>query len=119
MVGSIGELIGAVEYGLTLATASNMGWDAIRSLPDGTTRTVEIKATQRKSVSVRHVDARCDELLVIRLNLHAGTWETIYAGPAPQVWELLAKTMPSNGQRQVSLTKLAELAPAQAFSDQG
>jgi len=109
MVGSIGELIGSVEHGLTLASASNMGWDATRLWPDGTISKVEIKATQRKSVAMRHNEPQCDEVLVIHLNFHAGTWETIYFGQAKPVWSLLSETMPPNGQRSVSLSKLAAL----------
>ncbi len=109
MVGSIGELIAKTEFGLDLSVASNVGYDAVRKTADGETRTVEIKATQRESVSLRHPEPLCDELIVLKLNLHEGTWRTVYNGPAGPVWEALAPRMPSNGQRAISLRALDEI----------
>lgn len=109
MVGSIGELIAKTEFGLELSTASNMGYDAIRHTSEGQTRTVEIKATQRGSVSLRHAQPLCDELIVLQLDLHQGTWRTAYNGPARPVSSALAPGMPSNGQRAISLNMLEEI----------
>jgi len=112
MVGSIGELIAEVEHKLRLEPASTKGWDAVRSEPGAIQRTVEIKATQKSSVALRHVDALCDDLLVIHLDFHAGEWSTVYYGPASPVWESLPDKTPSNGQRAISLTKLRAITAA-------
>ena len=109
MVGSIGELIASTEHDLVLTTASTKGVDATRQLPDGTTRTVEIKTTTRKSFAFRHWDAVSDDVIAIILNIREGTWETVYNGPAAPIWAALRPTMPSNGQRVLSAAQLRTL----------
>ncbi len=106
MVGSIGELIAQVQHLVQLEPASNKGWDGTRHYPGGVIRTVEIKATQRSSVALRHAEVLCDDLLVIQLDFRAGEWLTVYDGPAAPVWAMLPDTMPSNGQRSISLSRL-------------
>lgn len=110
MVGSIGELIASTEHSLVLTTASTRGVDAIRELPDGTTRKVEIKTTTRKSFAFRHWDAASDEVIAIILNIRAGTWETVYDGPAAPIWAALKPTMAPNGQRVLSAAQLRALS---------
>jgi len=102
MVGSIGECLVADAYGLELKTASNKGFDAISR--DG--REVEIKATQSKSVAFR---SEPEHTIIIKI-LPNGSFEEAYNGPGSLVWHQFAgKKLPSNGQHQISLTKLKQL----------
>lgn len=101
MVGSIGEALAAHYYGLTLLTASTKGRDAMK---DG--RSVEVKATQRLSVALRH-----EPELLLALKLHPdGNFTEIYNGEGWRVWNAVKnKPMPSTGQYKISLARLAEL----------
>lgn len=103
LVGSIGEALAAYLFDLTLAPPSTGGFDA-RTL-DG--RTVEIKATQGASVSLRGRIATADLLVVLRLNKD-GSAEVAYAGAAAAVWEA-AGPVGTNGQRRVALTTLRRM----------
>lgn len=100
LVGSIGEVYAMHRYGLTLLPASTMGRDAIA--PDG--RDVEIKATQRNSVGLRHEPRH---LLVLRLTRDGEAIE-VYNGPGAPAWQA-AGAMQRNGQRSVSLSRLRAL----------
>ena len=101
MVGSLAECFAEYYYGLTLFAPSNRGHDA--HMEDCK---VEIKASQGKSVSPRSGPER---LLVFRL-LRDGSFEEVYNGPGGLVWALVkSKPRPSNGQYQVSLTRLRKL----------
>lgn len=101
MVGSIGEALAAHYYGLTLNPASTKGFDAVK---DG--KKIEIKATQGNRVAFRS----CPEYaLVLRID-ESGQFEEVFNGPGHIVWqEFAGKTVPSNGQFQISLKKLAAL----------
>jgi len=101
LVGSLGECLAAYHYGLELLPASSQGADA---LVEGVR--VEIKATQGSRVALRS----CPEhLLVIKLDREGGFTE-IYNGPGDAVWRLVeTKPRPSNGQYQVSLSRLASV----------
>ncbi len=111
MVGSLGECLVADAYGLKLMNASNEGFDAVTE--DGLK--VEIKATQAKSVAFRS----CPEhTIVIKINKD-GSFDECFNGPGALVWKQFeGKKLPSNGQFQISVKKLAELqsALAQDFS---
>ncbi|WP_432280099.1 DUF6998 domain-containing protein [Salinivibrio costicola] len=75
---------------------------------------VEIKATQSSSVAFR---SQPQHAIVIKI-LRDGTFEEIYNGPGALVWELFkGKQLPSNGQFQVSLSKLRQLHQTVAHSD--
>jgi hypothetical protein len=100
LVGSIGEVLAAYYYSLYLLPASTEGHDALSE--DG--RRVQIKATQVKSIGLR---SKPDHLLVIRI-LPNGEFEEVYNGPGDFPWEKAGK-MQSNGQRQISLSKLSVL----------
>jgi len=101
LVGSLGECLAAYHYGLELLPASSQGADA---LVEGVR--VEIKATQGSRVALRS----CPEhLLVIKLDREGGFTE-IFNGPGDAVWRLVeTKPRPSNGQYQVSLSRLASV----------
>ena len=110
MVGSLGECLVAHAYGLELQTASNKGFDAIA--PDGSE--IEIKATQSKSVAFR---SEPEHAIIIKI-LPNGTFEEAYNGPGNLVWQQFAgRKIPSNGQFQISLTKLKALDRQVSESD--
>ena len=102
MVGSLGECLVADADGLELRTASNKGFDAISS--SGVM--VEIKATQSTRVAFRS----CPEHAIVIKILTDGTFEEFYNGSGSRIWELFSgKPLPSNGQYQFALSKLATL----------
>ncbi|EJB5271598.1 hypothetical protein IOC44_07835 [Vibrio vulnificus] len=102
MVGSLGECLVADAYGLELLTASNKGFDAVG--PSGVK--VEIKATQSTRVAFRS----CPEHVIVIKILPDGTFEEFYNGSGLRIWELFSgKPLPSNGQYQIALSKLATL----------
>lgn len=99
LVGSLGECLVADAYDLELRTASNKGYDAVTS----SGCKVEIKATQSRAVAFR---SRPEHTIVIRI-LADGSFEEIYNGPGDIVWRSFeSKRIPSNGQYQISLSKL-------------
>jgi hypothetical protein len=102
MVGSLGECLVADAYNLKLKTASNKGFDAITE----SGLEVEIKATQSNSIAFR---SQPQHTIIIKI-MPDGTFEEIYNGPGVLVWEQFqGKRLPSNGQFQVSLSKLRQL----------
>lgn len=97
MVGSIGEVIAADEYGLELFEASHPVHDA--RAKDG--RLVQIKATQGDRVAI----SECPEYLIV-LKIHRdGGFEEVYNGPGEAAWRLVGKRQ-KTGQCHVSLAKL-------------
>ena len=100
LVGSIGEVIAAHRYGLTLLPASAANHDA--TTIDGTL--VQIKATQGKSVGLR---AEPQHLIVLHL-AETGEATEIYNGPGGMVWTACGM-MQKNGQRPIRLSKLRTL----------
>ncbi|MCP8898308.1 DUF6998 domain-containing protein [Gilvimarinus xylanilyticus] len=111
MVGSLGECLVADAYDLKLMTASNKGYDAVTE----TGLEVEIKATQSNTVAFR---SQPQHAIIIKI-MCDGTFEEIYNGPGALVWELFSgKRLPSNGQFQVSLSKLRQLNQTVAEADQ-
>lgn len=100
LVGSIGEVIAKHRYGLTLARASEEGFDAIS---DDNFR-VEIKITQGKGVSLRSSPER---LLVFSLTSEGEVHE-VFNGPGAAVWDACG-SLQKNGQRRITLTKLKAL----------
>ncbi len=100
LVGSIGEVIVAEYYGLTLLPNSTKTHDAITA--DG--KYVQIKATQVKGISI---SSEPDYIIVIKL-FSDGSWEEVYNGLGKPVWNNAGK-MQKNGQRPISLAKLRNL----------
>ena len=100
LVGSIGEVIVAEHYGLTLLPNSTKTHDALTD----DKKYVQIKATQVKSISI---SSEPDYVIVIKL-FSDGSWEEIYNGPGNLVWDAAGK-MQKNGQRPISLNKLKVL----------
>ena len=102
LVGSLGECLVADAYGLELLAASNKGYDAITK--EGLK--VEIKATQSKSIAFR---CEAEHAIIIKI-MPNGTFEEIYNGSGALIWQQFAnKKRPSNGQFQISITKLKAL----------
>ena len=100
LVGSIGEVIVAEHYGLTLLRNSTKTHDAVSI--DG--KYVQIKATQVNGISI---SSEPDYVIVIKL-FSDGSWEEIYNGTGKPVWDNAGK-MQKNGQRPISLSKLKRL----------
>jgi hypothetical protein len=100
LVGSIGEVIAAHRYQLTLVRAGEPGYDAITD----TNLCVEIKITQGKGVGLR---AEPEHLLVFFLTSE-GEAQEIYNGPGAEVWNVCG-SLQKNGQRRIGLAKLKRL----------
>lgn len=100
LVGSLGEVLAAHRYGLTLLDASAPVHDA--TAPDG--RQVQVKITQGKTVGIR---AEPDHLIVLSLHKD-GTISEVFNGPGKAAWDAAGK-MQKNGQRPIGLGKLRRL----------
>ncbi len=103
LVGSIGEVIGAAHFGLTLTKHSTPGCDAISRCG----KSVEIKATQGTAVAFR---CKPDHLVVLRLGPRGGH-KVIYNGPGKEVWDACGPPG-SNGQRRIGIARLKALMTA-------
>lgn len=102
MVGSLGECLAAHAYGLVLMPPSNEGYDALTK----DKKKVEIKSTQGDSVAFRS----CPEHTIIICILRNGTFEECYNGPGNLIWQNFEnKKRPSNGQYQISISKVKAL----------
>lgn len=100
LVGSVGEVVAAYMFDLILEPASTKAHDALAR--DG--RHVEIKLTQRSSVSMRH---KPEHLLVLS-RPKGGTLSVVYNGPGSPAWNASGQ-LQKNGQRTISLKKLASI----------
>ena len=108
LVGSIGEVLAAQRYDLSLYPASSEAHDG--SARDG--REVEIKATQGNTVALR---AEPQHLIVLHLDKEGQATE-VFNGPGALVWSSCG-AMQKNGQRPVSLSRLRKLM-AQVSTEQ-
>lgn len=108
LVGSIGEVLAAYMYDLTLHPASHPLHDAISQ--DGLE--VQIKATQGKKVGLR---GEPTYLVVLRIEKN-GLPTVVYNGPGKCAWDACGP-MQKNGQRSISLSKLGELMSLAATAD--
>ena len=104
-VGSTGEVLASIRFGLQLVPPSNEGFDALKG-----DLKVEIKATAGpRGIAVRGRTPIADHLLVLQLD-DQGHETVIFNGPASPVWEAIGhKAMQKNGQRFVSLATLRRL----------
>jgi hypothetical protein len=100
LVGSIGEVVAAHRYDLSLYPASSEAHDG--SAKDG--RNVEVKATQGDTVALR---AEPEHLIVLHLNKDGHATE-VFNGPGALVWSNCG-AMQKNGQRPISLSRLRKL----------
>ena len=102
LLGSIGEVIVADHYGLTLLKNSRKTHDAI----DCNGRMVQIKTTQINRISI---SSKPDYLIVIQIN-SVGNWIEIYNGKGERVWDQVGKKQTkTNGQCPISIAKLKKL----------
>jgi hypothetical protein len=99
LVGSIGEVIAAQHFGLTLHPASHPAHDAFDL--DGQ---VQIKMTAGNKVSMY---GECERLIVLKV-VSAEYAEVIYDGPGRPAWAAAGRQQ-KNGQRTIGLTKLVSL----------
>ena len=97
LLGSIGEVIAAEYYGLTLLPNSSERHDA----KDRQERLIQIKATQIDRISI---SSEPDYLIVIQITSD-GNWSEIYNGAGSRVWNNAGKIQ-KNGQRPISIAKL-------------
>lgn len=104
LVGSLGELYAASVLNLTLETQSSAGFDATDS--DG--QRVEIKTTTRSSISLSAKGTLAKRLVVVKLNPYSGQAAIVFDGPTDPAWQLAGPAQ-KNGQRRLSLTKLAHI----------
>jgi hypothetical protein len=112
MVGSLGEAIAAIEYGVELY--HSVGHPRVDGRVGG--REVQIKTTQGTSVALKKQSSG-DLLLVIKLNPD-GTWERIYDGDAARPWGTLAGQEESGlREKTISLKRLQELQLEVAAND--
>ena len=100
LIGSIGEVYAAEEYGLTLLEANSEKHDALSA--DG--RLIQIKITQTDRISIY---SEPDYLIVMKME-NDGTIEEVYNGKGSAPWENAGKVQ-KNGQRSINLKKLVSL----------
>jgi hypothetical protein len=100
LVGSLGEVLAAYQYGLELLPCSAERHDA----RTGDGKLVQIKATQGRSVALR---SEPQHLTVLRI-LRDGTTEEAYNGPGALAWTHVGP-LQSNGQHSISLATLRKL----------
>lgn len=100
IVGSIGEVLAAHNYGLSLLPASYETHDA--TTDDG--KLVQVKATQGSYIGI---SSEPDYLLVLKI-LQNGQCEEVYNGPGKLVWDNAGK-MQKNGHRPLTVSKLRKL----------
>jgi len=100
LVGSIGEVLAAHRYGLSLLPASTKGHDA--KAENGAL--VQVKATQRDQVGM---SSQPQHLIVLRL-FADGAVEEVFNGPGEIAWQH-AGPVQKNGQRPISVSKLKKL----------
>ena len=110
LLGSIGEVYAAERYGISLYTSSKKAHDGWKVDATGRRREVQIKVTQtrakRKAAPISH---KPDYLIVLLVD-EDGSFEEVYNGPGTKVWDLVKdRPRPSNGQYQITLSKLRGL----------
>lgn len=108
MVGSIGEVIAAEEYGLELFEASHPVHDA--RAKDG--RLVQIKVTQGDRIAI----SECPDHLIVLKIYRDGGFREVYNGPGETAWNLAGKRQ-KTGQCHISLSRLR--AAMKGVPDQG
>lgn len=112
MVGSIGEVVAATWFGLTLNAASTEGFDA--TAPDGTK--VEVKTTQQKRgyFALKSTCWKDVHLLALKINPAEGSVRVVFNGPYDLIWENCGPLQKWNG-RTITVAraeKLQKLVPA-------
>lgn len=104
LVGGIGEIVAADLLDLDLAPPSTRGYDAVDRLG----RKVEIKCTTRGSIALSAAGTEAERLVVVTLD-GDGVARVVYDGETAAVWDSAGPAQ-RNGQRAISLTRLAGLS---------
>jgi hypothetical protein len=103
LVGSIGEVVAAYAFGLTLYPPGVQTHDAEAS--DG--KKIQIKLTGGdKSIGL---SSKPEYLIVLQLRDHK--FSVVYNGPGEAVWGNCSGAARGRGQRPITLKKLGELQP--------
>ncbi len=105
MVGSIGEVLAAYDFGLELAPASTNSFDAWTF---GRELRVEIKATQRGVVGLSSDDRQLPDRLLAFWIPRGASRECVYNGSAERVWQNAGKPQ-KTGRRSISVATLRGL----------
>jgi hypothetical protein len=100
LVGSIGEVIAAEAFNITLYPMSHAGHDAWDA-----NGPVQIKMTAGTSIAMYDC---CVRLIVLKV-ISPEEAEVVYDGPGERVWSNAGRVQ-KNGQRAISLSKLRKLA---------
>jgi len=103
LVGSLGEAIAVYMYELELTDPSFMTHDA--KTKDGK-RMVQVKFTAGKSFGIYE---RPDYLIALRL-ANRNEIVVVFNGPGAIAWKCAGKKSQKNGQRSMSVGRLAELS---------
>jgi hypothetical protein len=101
LVGHLGEVIAAKQFGLTLLADSHPGHDA----RDADNRLVQIKLTASKHISMY---ANCDRLIVMWIECPQYA-RLVYDGDGAPIWAMAGK-LQKNGQKRVSLSAIRRYA---------
>jgi hypothetical protein len=101
LVGHLGEVIAAKEFGLTLLPNSHPGHDAV----DAKKRFVQIKLTASKHISMY---ADCDRLIVMWIESPQYA-RLVYDGDGAPIWAMAGKPQ-KNGQSRVSISAIRRFA---------
>jgi hypothetical protein len=105
LVGSLGEVLAAYNYGIDLYVASTECHDGKCR---ATGRQVQVKATQGDSVALGTNEV-AEVLLVLRLDpALPRLFEEVYNGPGGRVWDVAGKPQ-KTGQRPIRLSSLRRL----------
>ena len=99
LVGSIGEVVAAYHYGITLYNASS-------PIHDGEVgkRKVQIKVTQQNNIVINHEP---DYLIVLYMD-KKGEFYEVYNGPGKEPWDSASKR-DSHNNRHMLVSKLLKL----------
>ena len=101
LVGSIGDMYAAKEYGLELLGQEEPKHDA--KTKDG--KLYQIKTTQRDKIEIREMP---DHLIVLKLNQPNANFEKVYNGDGATVWNIVGKPNKRNVYT-IQLNKLRNL----------
>lgn len=100
MIGSMGEVVAAEKYGLSLLAATAETHDAVSV----SGQMVQIKATQGNRILI----SSCPQYLIVLQICKNGEFVEIYNGPGKLVWAQVGKRQ-KNGLCSISIAKLKNI----------
>lgn len=104
LMGSIGEVIAAETFGLTLLAASTTGHDASCHMRGQ----VQIKITGIRGSSIAFSHPECDHLIVLKITSPT-TAAVVYDGKGKPICDALGPVA-KNGQRRIGLSRIRQIA---------